>query len=270
VDDSSLTVSEYTPAALTPARTYYWRVKAFNEVGGSSAWSSVRSFRTVLTTPVISAPVSGTTPDNLRPVFDWSDVGSATNYTIQVSKYSNLSSPLINTTASSSTYTPTRDLPANVPLYWRARANHATYGPSAWATGSFTSPKPPPVPSLLTPASGILFTVYDPVHLTWKLSSVPADFDHYSQVSNATPTAIVLDTDQFAAAGYCPSRRGVITGGCGVQHPPSQYPAGRLCARSRRPCSRRCWSLRGRARRLTACVRPSSGRMWSARPVTPS
>jgi Zn-dependent metalloprotease len=192
VDDSTLTVSQHAVSpALAPAATYYWRVRAFNYLGGTKGWSAPRSFRTIITAPLLSEPAGGSTPSSLRPLFDWSDVPSAAKYTIQVSKYSNLSSPIINTTISGSSYTPSTDLPAGVQLYWRVRATNSTYGPSAWTNSSFITPKPPSRPSLLKPANGALTTDYAP-RFDWSTSSIPpgTTFDHY-QLQVATDSGFV-------------------------------------------------------------------------------
>jgi len=64
----------------------------------------------------------------------------AAGYTIQVSR-SNTFTPLVltaTTVGAVSTYTPTINLPANVQLFWRVRANSPN-GPSLWsAIWSFT------------------------------------------------------------------------------------------------------------------------------------
>jgi hypothetical protein len=70
--------------------------------------------------------------DTLRPPFDWNDVVGASNYTFQVSAYSNMSSPILNATVTPSEYVPTKNLTQNKTLYCRVRANGAN-GPSAWS-----------------------------------------------------------------------------------------------------------------------------------------
>ncbi len=182
------TNSEYTLTfSLTPNTRYYWRVRAFNTLGEYSTWAAYLSFRTAMTPPVLSAPGNGTTALARRPDFDWGDVSGATSYTIQVSSYATFSSTLVSTTAAVSAYTPTADLPANRLLYWRVKANGAN--PSAWsAVGSFTTPNPPGIPALVSPASGALLYDYRP-RLDWGNATLPAGtvFDRY-QVQVATDT----------------------------------------------------------------------------------
>jgi hypothetical protein len=127
-------VHEYTPGTDLNANTkYYWRVRAYNTDGEYSAWSLVRTFRTALSAPVLSTPSNGEPTTLLRPPFDWQDVPGATSYTIQVSKNNTFTSLVVTKTVVLSTYTPTINLPANILLYWRVKANGLN-GPSLWSS----------------------------------------------------------------------------------------------------------------------------------------
>ncbi|MBV6394770.1 MAG: hypothetical protein HFACDABA_00338 [Anaerolineales bacterium] len=121
---------------------YYWRVRAWNTAGDSSAWSATRNFREALPAPTLIAPVSGITVLNLKPTFDWSNVTGATGYTIQVSLSNTFNSFAINATLKTATsqYTYTLNLQAGKTYFWRVRANGAN-GPSLWSTvESFVTP----------------------------------------------------------------------------------------------------------------------------------
>ncbi len=127
------TISEYTPETdLDPNTTYYWHVRAFNTLDQYNAWSKVRTFRTAILPPSLTDMRDGTTTTNRTPTFDWSDVEGANSYTIQVSKSSTFSSPIVKVTESSSSYTPSTDLPEGT-LYWRVQARGPN-GPSLWST----------------------------------------------------------------------------------------------------------------------------------------
>ena len=102
------------------------------EIDHYSAWSTARYFRTALSAPVLSTPSNGAIAILLRPTFDWLDGPGATSYTIQVSRNSAFTSLAVNKTVLLSAYTPTINLPANVTLYWRVKANGAN-GPSLWS-----------------------------------------------------------------------------------------------------------------------------------------
>jgi parallel beta-helix repeat protein/VCBS repeat-containing protein len=175
-------VSEFTPSSDLDANTkYYWRVKAYNDAGQYSAWSSVWYFRTAMKPPVLSAPANVPDPalEETRPVFEWGDVSGALNYTLQVSASSSMSSPIISATVMPSTYTPVKDLSQGKVLYWRVKANGVN--PSGWSeVWSFTSANPPSVPVLVSPVSNSLLVDYTP-RLDWKDSVVPLGtvFDKY-------------------------------------------------------------------------------------------
>jgi hypothetical protein len=135
--------SSASPAtALPPNTTYSWRVQACNTNAKCSAWSSPRTFRTKLTPPAALAPVGGVTVASLKPTFNWNPVSGAAGYTLEVSKASSFSTLLVNVAISknASTYTPSSNLPAATPLFWRIRTNGSN-GPSAWmAYESFSTP----------------------------------------------------------------------------------------------------------------------------------
>ena len=196
--DQTVTVSEYIPDSdLSPNTVYYWRVRSYNALGQSSAWTTVNTFRTALMPPTLINPPDGDTPLNKRPVFDWSDIPGATGYTVQVSKNADFTSIVATYSAIASTYPPLADLPANMTLYWRLQSKGLN-GPSLWsAAQTIILPNPPSIPVLITPSDGGLTTDYTP-RLDWSNATVPAgapDFDHY-QIQVATDklfTSLVID-----------------------------------------------------------------------------
>jgi predicted phage tail protein len=200
VDESGLidfVVHEYTPGAdLTPNTKYYWRVRSYNTLGQYSSWSLVRIFRTALLPPALSTPTDGFNLLNNRPTFDWNDVSGAVGYTLQVSKNSLFTQLAGTYPVTSSTCTPTTDLPANMILYWRVQSRGAN-GPSAWSVvQTVNAANPPGIPSLLNPGNNALTTDYRPL-LDWAIVTVPigTTFDHYQiQVAdNAAFTSPVID-----------------------------------------------------------------------------
>ncbi len=172
ITDVNTTQLDVSPD-LTPNQTYYWRMRAFNAAAEYSQWTATRTLKTSPLVPNLLTPADGATVSDLRPTFDWSDIAAANNYTIQIAKNTAFTSPTVNTTVTASTYTPTTALPANTTMYWRVRTNAAT-GPSDWTPyRTFTTPNPPSIPVLVTPASNALLTSLTPV-LDWSDSTVPA------------------------------------------------------------------------------------------------
>jgi hypothetical protein len=179
VDTTKLQVTSFQiPDLLPDNQKYFWRVRAYNQNGDFSSWATF-SFRTAIVKPELLLPDNGTTTlHSLRPQFNWSTPAGASSYTLVVSTKANLSSPVLNVTITTLPYNPTVDLPAGKLLYWQVRANGLN-GPSLWSTArSFTTPLPPSIPVLVSPAKNALLTstakppVYMPT-LSWKAVTVP-------------------------------------------------------------------------------------------------
>jgi hypothetical protein len=136
-DESNLTnylLPQWTVSPdLDPNGKYYWRVRAWDTLDHYSPWSKTYYFRSAMPAPLLTAPADTAVIPTLRPAFDWEDVAGITTYSIQVSKNNIYTLLVVNATATSSTYTPPVNLPANITLYWRVRANGLN-GPSVWST----------------------------------------------------------------------------------------------------------------------------------------
>ncbi|MDY7224932.1 endopeptidase [Hyalangium rubrum] len=138
---SGLSTSAWTTSpALNANTTYYWRVRSANSCGGSSAWSSGRTFTTrgctVLAAPTLSSPANGATGVGASADLDFSDVAGATGYEVQVATdaaFANVARS--NTALAASAWTVSPALNANTTYYWRARAKDSC-GASAYSAGS--------------------------------------------------------------------------------------------------------------------------------------
>jgi hypothetical protein len=184
IDDQDIVPSEYTPTSdLVPNTKYYWRVQTFNRDELASAWSAIRSFRTLLPAPISLS--SDSSVQDLRPSLSWDmpsiPLPKPTSYYVKVSRNSSFTQIVASGTVTGMSYTPGSDLPRNLTLFWHVRANGAN-GPSAWSVfGSFSTGNPPSIPSLSAPANNALTTNYMPL-LDWSNATVPlgaATFDHY-------------------------------------------------------------------------------------------
>ncbi len=125
--DSNMTVS--FPAGI-PDGDYYvgWIIDRFNGVsefdeGNNTSYKTSYQL-TVCNLPGTSAlvlPLNGAETLDEQPVFDWTSASGAASYRFQLDDNSNFSSPIVDTTTTLSSYTPTSDLPYDT-LYWRVQA----------------------------------------------------------------------------------------------------------------------------------------------------
>ncbi|RKX29852.1 MAG: hypothetical protein DRP46_06595, partial [Candidatus Zixiibacteriota bacterium] len=125
VCDSSMTATNCDVADLQDGETYYWRVRAHNDVGWGD-WSLVRNFSVDCQTPnapAASAPGNGADNLVLPVTISWSSVGDATNYRLQVDDTSDFASPIVDQTMSGTTYSPS-GLDDGVTYYWRVSAGN--------------------------------------------------------------------------------------------------------------------------------------------------
>ncbi len=136
VIDQTTSQSSYpiSSPGLTPNTKYYWRVQAFGSNGTTTNWTSASYFRAAMLPTSLISPANSTDPalTTLLPTFTWNEVTGESSYTIQISTSSTFSSTVVNTSASTTSYTPTKNLPSGKVLYWRVRAEGAN-GPSLWS-----------------------------------------------------------------------------------------------------------------------------------------
>ncbi|MDC0710891.1 endopeptidase [Stigmatella sp. ncwal1] len=141
---SALTASTWTVSPALSANTvYYWRVRASNSCGGSTAWTAARTFTTRgcvnLAAPTLVSPATGATGVSSTATLDWSDVASATGYEVQVAKDSAFATVVASGTSAASTWTVSPALSSNTLYYWRVRATDSC-GKSAYSSvSSFTT-----------------------------------------------------------------------------------------------------------------------------------
>ncbi|MDY0017333.1 MAG: S8 family serine peptidase [Candidatus Delongbacteria bacterium] len=163
INQTGLTVSEYTAASALANGTYYWKVRGTNASGAgtySSTWNF--SIGAAPGVPVLALPTNGSLTTDLTPTFDWNDVTDATSYTILVDNNSDFSSPVINQSPTVSTYTPGSNLALGT-YYWKVLATN-TYGSSAYSgSWSFSIGAAPSAPALVSPSNGSTTADYRPV-----------------------------------------------------------------------------------------------------------
>jgi hypothetical protein len=130
------TTTTYTRSTALAEGRYYWHVRARDAAGHWGGWSPRWSFvidTTPPIQPVLVAPANGASTADPTPTFRWNAVTSAAKYTLQVDNNADFSSPIINRTQTTTTYTPGSALPART-YYWRVRAQDKAGNWSIWST----------------------------------------------------------------------------------------------------------------------------------------
>ena len=141
VDQSGLTAPSFQLTGLSNSTSHYWRVRATN-AGGTSPWSTVWQFATLLAgpaAPVLSAPADNATDISMTPTLVWNTSGGATSYEVQVSTQQNFATVEVDQNGISATSLQATGLSNSTTHYWRVRATNAG-GTSPWsAVWQFTT-----------------------------------------------------------------------------------------------------------------------------------
>jgi len=182
INQTGITVSEFTAGSALANGTYYWKVRGTN-ASGTGTYSSTWNFSIGAApgVPVLALPANGGLTTDTTPTFDWNDVTDATSYTILVDNNSDFSSPEISQSPTVSTYTPGSNLALGT-YYWKVLATNV-YGSSAYSgSWSFSIGAAPVAPALVSPSNGSTTADYRPV------------FD-WNDVSGSTSYNILVDNN---------------------------------------------------------------------------
>lgn len=139
-NQSGITSTSTSVSGLSGNTLYYWRVNATN-AGGTSGWSSTRSFTTSTApppaAPTLVSPTNGQTNVSRTPTLTWNASSGATSYRVQVSTSSAFTTTVYDQSGITSTSTTLPTLGGRVWHYWRVSATNAG-GTSGWsATWNF-------------------------------------------------------------------------------------------------------------------------------------
>jgi len=193
VEQSDTTDTSYVVpgGALVYGKTYYWRVKAFN-CCGNSPWSTVGSFKTPAgPIPNVPSDLSASTILSSQINLTWQDnSNNEKGFKIErrsgTGRYVQIATVGANVLSYKNT-----GLSANTTYYYRVRA-YNYYGNSEYCVeaSARTLPAPPPVPVLVSPASGATRVSLTPA-LSWKSSSGAVSYTvQVSTASNFATTVV--------------------------------------------------------------------------------
>ena len=132
INDSTLTDTSKQVTSLNNNTEYFWRVKA-NGVSGSSEWSEIWSFSTIIsapTAPVVISPNDNAINLSINQEFKWVSSQRAEHYHLQLSKVDDFSNFVINDSTLTDTIF-TIELENNTKYYWKVRAKNIG-GSSQW------------------------------------------------------------------------------------------------------------------------------------------
>ena len=156
--------------ALNPAATYYWRVRANSPY--LSRWSDTWSFYTVLggtnVVPVLSVPAAGA-KTNLKPIFQWSTINSASKYDLLVATDTAFTDIVIDKTgdnaADSNAWESDILLKNDTTYYWKVKARSQNSFGGWSAVGAFIT-EPAPVTTTTTQTTATTSTTDSPTTTT--------------------------------------------------------------------------------------------------------
>jgi hypothetical protein len=158
VNVGNITNTSYQPTGLENSTLYYWRVNASNE-SGTSLWSTVWSFTTIIAIPdipILASPADGATSVSTKPLLDWNQASRADDYRLQVASDTAFNNLVLDVADIDSTsYRVVDELTAFTTYYWRVNASNVG-GESDWSDEySFTTGEAFPVaPILVSPSNG--------------------------------------------------------------------------------------------------------------------
>jgi hypothetical protein len=150
---------------LTAGRTYWWRV----QVTAGNPLTTQRATRTFTVAlgataqnAAVSAPAPGATGVSTTPNFQWTVVGGATGYRINLATDAGFTNILANKLLDTNVWTYDGALEASTTYYWRVMAISPNTE-STWSTGVFTTAAPatPPI-TVEPPAPAPTITITQP------------------------------------------------------------------------------------------------------------
>ncbi len=204
INVGNITETSYEVTNLEHSLNYYWRVNATNE-SGTSGWSSVWSFTTIIEKPAIpqlTSPADGAEGISTRPDLDWEDAARTETYQVQVATDSDFTSVVLDVEElENSSLSVVDEIDEFTTHYWRVRATNIG-GTSDWSdVWQFTTDQAFPIaPALVSPEDGK--TDVTDATLLW--NSVPTATQYRVQISEEPDfsASIAVDRDDITNTFY--------------------------------------------------------------------
>lgn len=185
--------SQYDPGTLNEAATYYWKIRAVNDIGGTD--STEWSFTTPGEEPGafnLLTPADGAADISLTPTLTWENSAHASSYDVY---FGTSSSPPLRTNITQTQYSPGK-LAADTTYYWRVIAKN-NLGEASSATWSFQTGAAPAAPTLLSPENSSI-TDSTSVVLDWGDGENAETYKVYLGTSSPAPFATTVTDSQYS------------------------------------------------------------------------
>jgi Tol biopolymer transport system component len=155
INQSGLTTNSFNLTGLLNNTTYYWRVNASN-AGGTSGWSEIRSFTTIVALPekvTLLSPDNNQVISTLNVTLQWNASNSQVDrYWLEIADNINLLNPIVdeNITSTEKSF----QAEANKSYWWKIKAHNIAGWGEFSNTYKFTIGIAPSIITLLAPANG--------------------------------------------------------------------------------------------------------------------
>ena len=140
INQTGLTTTSYNATGLLNNTTYYWKVNATN-AGGTSTWSTVWNFTTIIALPnqvTLQSPTNGSTQNQTNITFIWNAATSQVDkYWFEIADNSSMNNPTIDNTVISTQKT--INVESNKSYWWKVKAHNAAGWGSFSDTWNFTT-----------------------------------------------------------------------------------------------------------------------------------
>jgi hypothetical protein len=164
---------------LVHNQTYWWHVRPKTRSNQVVDWSSAFNFTTLLGKATAISPMDKSTDQSLISRYVWSKVSGAEQYSLVVSKSSDLSNPVLSVeNLSKSEYSTVSELELSTTYYWQVRSSSQSNGNSVSPVWSFTtaSAKVASAPDLIMPAANAVVST-GRIELQWSSVSGATSYD---------------------------------------------------------------------------------------------
>jgi hypothetical protein len=192
----TITTTSRQVGVLANGTTYYWRVNAKN-AAGTSAWSNVWSFTTVVAAPlrpILAFPSNGATDQSTTIQLSWNSATGAETYHLQVAKDFSFATKVFDDSSITTTSKQVGPLEHITTHFWRLKAKNSG-GTSGWSSvWSFTTIVQLPSQVLLISPAHAAVIGTDSVQFSWQRSE-PAVSRYWFEIStDSLMTNAVVDS----------------------------------------------------------------------------